>query len=126
MESPLNKKVMRYVERFTATWQKVAAFMLSLSGIQVDPIAITPIFDPVETIQPRTETEIREGNVRAGIPLTTTLRREGWTDAELDQMAEDRAAEQLAQADLARAYLDQARVQFDQEGGQGGDSIRGA
>jgi hypothetical protein len=31
-------------------------------------------------------------------------------------MAEDRANEQLAQADLARAYLDQARAQFDQEG----------
>jgi len=31
-------------------------------------------------------------------------------------MAEDRANEQLAQADLARAYLGEARRQFDQEG----------
>ena len=115
MESPLNKKVGKRIERFTATWQKVAAFMLSLQGLDVDPMQVTPIFDVVETVQPMTESQIREGNVRAGIPLTTTLRREGWTDAELEQMAEDRAAEQLAQADLARAYLDQARRQFDQE-----------
>lgn len=115
MESPLNKKVTRYIERFTASWQEIAAFMLELTGLAVDPMDVTPIFDPVQTVQPRTETEIREGNVRAGIPLTTTLRNEGWTDAELEQMAEDRAAEQLAQADLARAYLGEARRQFDQE-----------
>jgi hypothetical protein len=117
MESPLNKKVERHIERFTATWQQVAVFMLALQGMQVDPISITPIFDVVQTVQPMTETQIREGNVRAGIPLTTTLRREGWTDAELEQIAEDRAAEQLAQADLARAYLGEARRQFDQDEG---------
>lgn len=118
MESPLNKKVKRHIERFTATWQKIAAFMLSLQGTQIDPMLITPIFDPVATIQPMTATQIREGNVRAGIPLTTTLRNEGWTDTELEQIAEDRAAEQLAQADLARAYLGEARRQFDQGGDQ--------
>ena len=118
MEAPLTKKVQRYIERFTATWQKVTAFMLELQGVTVDPMSITPIFDVVETVQPRTSADIREINVRAGIPLTTTLRNEGWEDTELDQMAEDRAAEQLAQADLARAYMDQARAQFDQEDGQ--------
>ena len=115
MEAPLNKKVARYIERFTATWQQVAAFMLELTGQIVDPMAITPIFDPVQTVQPRTEADIREINVRSGIPLTTTLRREGWTDAELEQMREDQAQEQLAQADLAQAYLSEARTQFDQE-----------
>jgi hypothetical protein len=115
MESPLNKKVQRHIERFTVTWQQVATFMLSLQGLQVDPMSVTPIFDPVQTVQPRTEADIREINVRSGIPLTTTLRREGWTDAELEQMQEDQAAEQLAQADLARAYLGEARRQFDQE-----------
>lgn len=122
MEAPLNKKVQRHIERFTATWQKVAAFMLELTGMAVDPMTVTPIFDPVETVQPMTGSQIREGNVRAGIPLTTTLRREGWTDAELEQMGKDRANEQLAQADLARAYLDQARAQFDQEGTNGLES----
>jgi hypothetical protein len=115
MESPLNKKIQRYIERFTVSWQEIAVFMLELAGLTVDPMAVTPIFDPVQTVQPMTATQIREGNVRAGIPLTTTLRNEGWTDAELEQMAEDRAAEQLAQADLARAYLGEARRQFDQE-----------
>ena len=115
MEAPLTKKVQRYIERFTATWQKVAAFMLELQGVAVDPMAITPIFDVVETVQPRTSADIREINVRSGIPLVTTLRNEGWTDTELDQMAKDQAAEQLRQADLARAYMDQARAQFDQE-----------
>ena len=118
MESPLTKKVQRYIERFTATWQKVAAFMLELQGVAVDPMSITPIFDPVETVQPRTEADIREINVRSGIPLVTTLRREGWEDTELDQMAKDQAEEQLRQADLAQAYMAQARTSFDQPADQ--------
>ena len=115
MEAPLNKKVTRHIERFSATWRAFAAFLLVLSGGgEIDPLTITAVFDPVQTVQPRTAAEIREINARTGIPLTTTLRAEGWTDAEIEQMRQDRQAERIAEADLATAYLAEARRRFDQ------------
>jgi len=115
MEAPLNKKVNRYIERVTPVWRKVAAFMLQLSGSSVDPMAIEPIFDLPETVQPRTQADIRQLSVNAGMPLTTVLRDgEGWSDAQLEQMRQDRAQETAdAQNSLAQALLAQQR-QFDQ------------
>lgn len=61
-------------------------------------------------IIPLTRSEIAEivkSEVDAGIPLITALRRSGWTEDELAQMEEDKAAEAEAQqATLARALLD--------------------
>jgi hypothetical protein len=92
----------------------VAAFLLQLDGITVDPMAITPVFEDVETVQPLTQSVIRQNAVGAGIPLVTTLRREGWSDAELEQLAADRSEEQAAQVNsLALAMLEQQR-RFDQ------------
>lgn len=120
MEAPLNRKVQGYIERFAAAWREVAAFLLRLDGWAVPPMAITPVFEPVETVQPLTESMIRQNAVGAGIPLVTALRREGWTDAELEQVAADRSEEQAAQANsLALAMLEQQR-RFDQ--GQTGET----
>lgn len=114
MEAPLVRKVTQYVERFGATWRRVAAFLLQLDGITVDPMAITPVFEDVETVQPLTQSVIRQNAIGAGIPLVTALRQEGWTDAELEQLAADRSEEQAAQANsLALAMLEQQR-RFDQ------------
>jgi hypothetical protein len=119
MEAPLNRKVQGYIERFTAVWREVAAFLLRLAGLDVDPMTITPVWQPVETVQPLTESIIRQNAVSAGVPLVTQLRREGWTEAELEAMAEDQAGEQRAQtATLAAAMLEQHR-RFDQ--GAGGE-----
>jgi hypothetical protein len=51
--------------------------------------------------------------VRAGVPLTTTLRDEGWDDADIAQMYEDAETERTQQATYAAAVLDQAQRQFD-------------
>jgi hypothetical protein len=110
MEAPLNRKILAYIERFTVTWQKVAAFLLALSGTVVDPMDITPIWEPVETIQPLTESLIRQNTVGAGVPLLTALRREGWTDAEVDALMADQSAEATQRANsLALALLEQQR-----------------
>jgi hypothetical protein len=121
MEAPLNRKVQGYIERFTAVWREVATFLLRLAGLDVDPMTITPVWQPVETVQPLTESIIRQNAVAAGVPLVTQLRREGWTTAELEQMAVDKSEEQQQQtATLAAAMLERERG-FDQ--GEGGEQV---
>jgi hypothetical protein len=118
LEAPLNRKCAAYIERFTSEWEKVAQFMLELSGIAADVADIYVRFAEPETVQPRTEAEIRKMSVEAGIPLRTQLGREGWSDEEIKAMEKDgAAAKSAAQAGLAKALLDQQRA-FDQEGNQ--------
>ena len=113
MESPINKKAQRYINRFAVVWRKLAHFLLQLDGVAVDESAITPGFDKPETVQPRTSADIRKTSVDAGIPLVTQLRREGWTQQELDEMAQDsEQAAQRQQAGIAAALLN-AQEQFD-------------
>lgn len=73
-----------------------------LTGVPVDQVA--PIWAEAATVQPRTQAEIRQIGVAAGIPLTTILRDEGWTEEELQQLEADKDAEsQRNQATLAAA-----------------------
>jgi hypothetical protein len=120
MEAPLNKRVQNHIDRFTITWREVAAFLLKLSGGKDVPlISILPQFTKPETVQPKTEADIRKTNVDSGVPLTTALRWEGKTQEEIDQLTKDKAEERKAsQGGLAKALLDQQR-NFDQ-GGPGG------
>lgn len=111
LEAPLNKKATRYIDNFTATWKRVGAFMLKLKGSgEVKLADIEPMFDQPETVQPRTQAEIRELNVRAGMPLVTVLRDEGWTDAQLAELEADLASQRaLAEQDRAQATLQALR-----------------
>jgi len=116
MEAPLNKKVDRYIERFTATWRKVAAFMAALQGLTIEETDITPLFDNPVTIQPAVQANIRQASVGAGMPLATVLRDEGKDGAYLDQMKKDAQEErQQQQATLAAAMV-AAQRRMDQEG----------
>ena len=120
MEAPLNHKCMDYIERFTPTWKALGAFIARLSGMTVDASDITPTFDDPETVQPRTEAEIRKINIDAGIPLVTTLKREGWSDEEIKAMLKDRdEAASKQQANLASALVEAQRRQ-DQGGEEPG------
>lgn len=122
MEAPLNKKCQKYIDRFSSTWQQLGAFLLELDSTVVDPMLVSPTFDKPETVQPRTEAEIREINTRAGIPLTTTLRDDGWTEAEIEAMQEDKQQEQDAQQAQLGTALVGAMRQFDQ-GNQNGNGF---
>lgn len=116
LEAPLNKKCKRYHKRFGHTWKHLAAFLLRLSGYTVEADVITPIWEAAETVQPKTEAETREINVRTGVPLITTLRADGWSQSDLDQMMDDKATEETASsASLAQALIEQQR-QLDTEG----------
>jgi hypothetical protein len=102
MEAPLNRKVQDRIERVEPVWKSAFQFALELAGIKVPLNEIIPEWSVVETVQPKTNAEIRVLEVNAGIPLVTVLRREGWTDEQLDEMANDKEAEG---ADLGDAVL---------------------
>jgi hypothetical protein len=113
MESPLVKKAQDRIDRYVPEWQRLVAFMFAIENIQVNPLDIVPVFDQPETRQARTEAETRDLNVRAGMPLTTVLREEGWSESRIDQMLADKADEEKRrQSSLAQAMLD-AQRRFD-------------
>lgn len=120
LEAPLNHKTAKYISRAANTWQRVGAFLLWVDGFgEVEPEDIEVVFRSPETVQPMTTSEKRRSDVMAGIPIVTVLRREGWSDQELEQMAEDKAEESAREREsLAQALLEQQR-RFDQERGGG-------
>ena len=110
MEAPLNKKCERLIDIMQSAWRQVAAFVLELAGVTVDPANITPNFDDPTTVQPLTQAQIRQANVAAGMPLVTQLRDEGWSADQLDEMEADKdAAASSQQASLASALVDAQR-----------------
>ena len=113
MEAPLNKKVDRLEDTLTPTWRDLAAFLLSLDGTVVASQNIVAEYMPGETVQPRTQAEIRKLNVEAGIPIDNVLRDEGWTDADLAELDADREAERLRERSYADAVLSAAQRDFD-------------
>jgi SPP1 family phage portal protein len=114
MEAPLNKKAQDRIDRFIPVWKQVALFMLKVAGQEVKPEEVEPVFDKPETIQPSTQSQTRAMNVSAGMPLVTVLREEGKSEEFIKQMQKDQAETDKKKADMASAYLEQARRNFDQ------------
>jgi hypothetical protein len=98
MEAPLNKRCNDHIERFTSTWKEVIQFVLMVVGKEVEKGDISVNFNKPETIQPKTEAEIRKSGRDAGIPLKTLLRDEGKSDAWIAQMEEDLAEAKKGEA----------------------------
>lgn len=120
MEAPLLKKVQDYIQRYSSTWQKVMAFMLLLEGYTVEPQDVIPKFAPIETVQPMTQAQVMQLERSAGFPLFTILRKRGWTEPELKQLAEDLEEEDSRkQASMAAMFLNSSR-QFNQGAEVGG------
>lgn len=121
MEAPINKKAMRYIARFSATWRKVAQFLLELDGVSVAETDIEPNYAAPETIQPMVASQIRQTNVNAGIPLITQLKWEGWAEEEIVEMEKDAdRATARQQAGIGAALLN-AQEQFSRGGVAVGD-----
>ena len=104
MEAPLNRKVQDRIERFEPVWKEAMSYALHLSGHEVDVQEITVRWERVETIQPRTQAEIRSLGVQAGIPLITLLKDEGWSETEIEDLLAD---QKLASALMADTLLGQ-------------------
>lgn len=114
MEAPLNKKAQDRIDRFAPVWKQVVLFMLKAAGQLVKTDEVEIVFDKPETIQPRTQAETRQLNINAGMPLKTILRDEGKSDAYIKQVEKDLEEQSTRQADLGRAYLEEARKKFNQ------------
>lgn len=115
METPLNHKAQKYIDRFVATWSELGAFLLRVDGKAIDDNAIVPVFDKPETVQPYTQALIRKESVQAGVPLLWQMGQEGYTEQELAELEEARQGEAAQQrATLAQA-MTQAQRNFDQE-----------
>lgn len=110
MEAPLNHKAASRIARFITTWRELAAFVCQIEGVTVLPADITPAFEDPETVQPATTATITQMRVASGVPLTTALRWEGKTDAEIEQMQADQNEAKAAQtASLASALMEAER-----------------
>jgi hypothetical protein len=118
MEAPLNKKASDYIARLTSTWRPALAFAFKLLGTEVKPSDITLRYERPETVQPLTQSIVRQNSVTAGIPLVTALQREGWTEAELSEMQADKEDEDQANKMSLGAALARAQRTFDGGNGQ--------
>jgi len=106
MEAPLIRKVEQYQTKFGYTWSELLSYLLLLDGVQVSDLDIRPGWAPAETVQPRTQAEIRQFGVASGLPLETILRRdEHWTSDEIDDMQADRANTAAQQTNLGAELL---------------------
>lgn len=123
MEGPINKKAQDRIDRYVPTWKEVAIFLLVNSGVQVKSSDVTPRFDRPETIQPYTQAQTRQMNTTAGIPLKTILREEGKSDEEIKTILAEQADQKTRDANLAQAYLAQARKNFDQNANGGTQTV---
>lgn len=91
MESPLTKKVMRYEERFEPTWRALGAFLLQLANLGTfKPNDLDVVWTEPATETPLTEAQTAQTYTGAGMPLVTALRRQGWSETELEQLEQDK------------------------------------
>ena len=106
MESPLNKRCSDHIDQFVPVWKELVTFVMKVLGKDVEKDDIVITFDSPESIQPKTEAEIRTASVGAGIPLKTQLRDEGKSEAWMDQMDKDKEeADKASSENLGVALL---------------------
>jgi len=125
MESPLNNKCQDRIDRFSPTWKKAVAFILNVlnpnDGDMVKASEIIPLYERPGTVQPKTIAEIRNLSVKSGLPLITLLRREGWSEVEINQFVSDKAEEELSRQNTLAAAVMNAQADLNaglQDNGQ--------
>lgn len=110
MEAPLNKKVKKRIEGYEVEWKALVKFLLQLEGIEVEAKDITPVWEPVNTVQPLSSAQTVATETGAGIPLVTSVRRQGWAADEIEQMEKDKKKEQKEKTSIAQTELDMLRA----------------
>lgn len=106
MESELVKKVQSKQEAYDPTWKEFAAYLLQLEGTTIDPNDLTTVWQPIESRQPLTDSQILLNNKNAGIPVVTSARKMGWAEDEIQQLEQDLATEnQRKQETLANSLM---------------------
>ena len=124
LEAPLVRKAERYAHRWEVSWRRVLQWLLRASGGgEVEETDIDVIWQEPATTQPETDAVTVKTLVEAGVPLRTALRRQGWSDAELDQLADDEADEQASAATMASAYMAAAERNVNRQAAEGAPGV---
>jgi transcriptional regulator len=66
---------------------------MTLSGVDVNVSDITPLFDPVATVQPFTQAQVGVLRKQLGVSQAQIQRELGYTDAQIEVMQIERAQE---------------------------------
>lgn len=107
MESPLNKKSQDRIDKFAPVWQEIAAFALQIMGTPVDENTISVNFKKPETVQPFTQSQIVLNEINSGIPLIISLKNNGWTQSQIDELVTVIAEQKITdQANIGKTYTD--------------------
>ena len=114
MEAPLTKKVDQRKASFSATWKRVAQFLLKLQGVDYPLSDIDTVWEPSHSVQPKTEADTAKVWVDSGVPLNTALSWSGKTDEEITAMEKDKLKEQEQNANASKVLLDAARTRQSQ------------
>lgn len=91
MEAPLTRKVQRLKATLAPTWASILQTLLRLDGageVALEDIHVA--YEAIETVQPLTRAQTIATMKQAGMPLATTLKEDGWTEAELEEVDADR------------------------------------
>lgn len=86
MEAPLVKKTALIQESFSVTWQELGAFLMNIDGGNVKPEDITPVWLPIETVQPLQQAQIMQTYKSAGVPLRVAAKKVGWDETEISEL----------------------------------------
>lgn len=94
---------------FGKAWQKVGQLMMAVqNGVDPSAVDITPVWAPADEASQAQEADSTVKLVQAGIlPVSYGLRKLGYTDAEIEQIRQDMAADGTAKNagdPLARIY----------------------
>jgi len=110
MEAPLNRKVQDRIDRMIPVLKELAVFVAQVHGMKLSRQDVLPVFDRPETIQPYTDAQTIQTEVTSGIPLMTSLRWRGKTQAELKRVEKEIEENEARKArSLAEALLMQDR-----------------
>lgn len=89
MESSLVKKIQKKQEAYSPEWQDAMAYILSLSGTNVNANELVPVWQPIASELPLTNAQVMKTASEAGIPIITSARRMGWNEDEVAQLESD-------------------------------------
>lgn len=106
MESPLVKKVKHIREWLDISWKATADFILEDNGIQAE---VSPSWERIESVQPKTEAETMKLYKDMGFPLVTICRRAGWSEDEIVQLQDDLAKDKEGSTTEAELLLEKLR-----------------
>lgn len=113
MEAPLVKKVKKRIAGYDPEWKALTCFMLLLEGVIIKKRDLTSVWEPVTSVQPLASAQTVKTEVEAGIPVITSVRRQGWSKDEMEQLDSDMKEDDKKQSKLAQQELDRLRAESD-------------